>query len=115
VKKNILKHKSFDNQLVLLLLFGCLLLLSPIVAHAQGVQDGKYISHYANGSPKERGFYTRGVKDKTWYYYHENSVIDRKEKWKEGILKWQIFYNKGKIIKTIDEKGVVKTRKGCGC
>lgn len=115
MRKNILKHKLIDNQVILLLLFGWLLLFSPNVAHAQGVPDGKYISHYDNGNIKEKGFYSRGAKDKTWYYYHENSAIDRKEKWKEGTLKWQIFYNRGKIIKTIDEKGVVKTRKGCGC
>jgi antitoxin component YwqK of YwqJK toxin-antitoxin module len=48
-------------------------------------------------------------------HYNPNGTIDLKEKWDNGVLKWQIFYSKGRIIKTIDENGVLKTRKGCGC
>ena len=113
--KNISKHKWVDSQLVLLVCCWLLLALSPSGAWAQSIPDGKYSTRYADGVVKERGFYLNGQKHKIWYYYNPTSSIERKEKWVEGKLKWQIFYNKGKIIKTIDENGVVKTRKGCGC
>lgn len=116
VKKNISKYKWADCQFVLVLCCWILLALCPVLARAQAIPDGKYISKYEDGVVKERGFYHHGEKHKIWMYYNPNSAIDRKEKWVEGKLKWQIFYNsRGRIIKTIDEKGMVKTRKACGC
>ncbi|MES2780888.1 MAG: hypothetical protein V4651_13430 [Bacteroidota bacterium] len=115
VKKNISKYKWADSQFILAICCSLLLALSPVIARSQTLPDGKYSSNYEDGTVKERGFYHNGQKHKIWMYYNPNRSIDRKEKWEEGKLKWQIFYSKGKIIKTIDEKGVVKTRKGCGC
>jgi antitoxin component YwqK of YwqJK toxin-antitoxin module len=116
VKKNISKYKWTEHQFVLSLCCWLLLAFCPVAAQAQAIPDGKYIARYADGVVKERGFYLNGQKHKTWQFYHANGAIDYKEKWVAGQLKWQIFYNNnGRIIKTIDEKGVVKTRKGCGC
>lgn len=116
VKKNISKYKCIDSQLFWLLCCWVLLALAPVVARGQAIPEGKYIVKYADGVVKERGFYHNGQKHKIWMYYNANSAIDRKEKWVEGKLKWQIFYNnRGRVIKTIDEKGVVRTRKACGC
>lgn len=116
VKKNISKYKWAGIQVILVLCCLLLLALSPVVVRGQAIADGKYIGKYEDGVVKERGFYLNGQKHKIWMYYNPNSAIDRKEKWAEGKLQWQIFYNnKGRIIKTVNEKGVVKTRKACGC
>lgn len=115
VKKNISGYKVFDRQVVLC---GCLLwlLFSGLQSgFAQTVPDGKFSVSYENGVIKERGTYRNGQKDQLWMFYNPNGSLDRKEKWKNGRLKWQIFYSKGKIIKTINEKGEVKNRSRCGC
>ncbi|MES2558489.1 MAG: hypothetical protein V4590_02025 [Bacteroidota bacterium] len=116
VKKNISKYKWVEGQLVLVSLCCIWMALSPMTAAAQTIPDGKYLTRYEDGVVKERGYYLNGQKHKIWMYYNPNSSIDHKEKWNEGKLKWQLFYNnRGRVIKSIDEKGVVKTRKGCGC
>jgi antitoxin component YwqK of YwqJK toxin-antitoxin module len=115
VKKNILKHKSIDYQFILLMCCLAFMALSVTGGYAQSIPDGKYIMRYDDGVVKERGFYHNSQKHKVWLHYNPNGTIDLKEKWDNGVLKWQIFYSKGRIIKTIDENGVLKTRKGCGC
>lgn len=115
VKKNFIKPEIAVFQYILIILFLLLLNISETKALLQPPAEGRYKEYYADGTAKERGFYLHSQKHKLWYYYNPNGTIDRKEKWKEGILQWQIFYSKGRIIKTIDKNGVIKTRPNCGC
>jgi antitoxin component YwqK of YwqJK toxin-antitoxin module len=111
VKKNILIPRITLLQLVIIT--G---LFFVEVNHAKAQQDGRYTAKYADSTVKERGTYLSSEKHGSWYYYHPNGTIERKERWSKGILRWQIFYNeRGRVIKTIDRNGVVKTRSGCGC
>lgn len=115
VKKNILDRYFSVFRLACIIFLLC---SNANVANAQSQQpaEGKYITRYEDGTLKEKGFYKRSQKHKVWYYYRTNGTIDRKEKWVDGKLEWQIFYNnKGRIIKTIDKDGVIQTRPGCGC
>jgi antitoxin component YwqK of YwqJK toxin-antitoxin module len=83
---------------------------------AQSPTDGRYKSLNTNGTTKEMGFYANGQKHKRWSYYNENGLLERKEKWENGALQWQIFYNaKGKITRSIDKKGKERVRPACGC
>lgn len=78
--------------------------------------NGKYTSHYPNGHLKESGLYKDGAKHKTWYYYSEGGLMERKEKWKFGVMVWQIYYSpKGKVIKTVDKNGNEKVPAPCNC
>jgi len=77
--------------------------------------DGPYIEHHPNGKPKVKGHYKLGQKEGTWYELDENGNMLKKEKFKQNISQWQIFYEKGKVIRTIDKKGKIKERSKCGC
>jgi hypothetical protein len=116
VKKNILIPKGPLFQLISIFVLSLFLNIGETKARQQPVAEGKYEARYENGSIKERGFYLKGQKHKTWYYYNPDGTLDHKEKWRNGALQWQIFYSsKGRVIKTIDKNGVVKTRPACGC
>jgi antitoxin component YwqK of YwqJK toxin-antitoxin module len=83
---------------------------------AQSPPDGKYKVLNTNGTVKEMGFYANGQKHKRWTYFNEKGTMERKEKWENGVLQWQIFYSaKGKITRTIDKNGKEKVRPACGC
>jgi antitoxin component YwqK of YwqJK toxin-antitoxin module len=106
--RHILKYKQTTMMV--------LLALCCFTSNAQKPIKEKYSSYYADSTLKEKGFYVSGVKDGQWFYYDINSSINLKEKWKKGILIWQIYYTpKGKISKTVDKNGTVKTRPACGC
>jgi len=116
VKKNILKPQAPVFQLVLISVLLLFLNVSETKGQQQPPAEGKYSARYESGTIREKGFYRNSRKHKTWYYYNPNGTLDHKEKWADGVLQWQIFYNeRGRIIKTIDKNGVVKTRPGCGC
>lgn len=101
-------------------LISCLSLFFWVIASdgrlsAQQV-DGKYSLNYPNGRLKERGYYKNGLKHRTWYFYSETGVMERREKWNNGVLQEQVFYNaKGKVIKTIDRNGKEFNRPPCNC
>ncbi len=78
-------------------------------------ENGTHKIFYSNGSIKEKGRYKNSQKQGVWYFYTEKGVVEKKEKYKKGELRWQIFYNKGKITKTIDRDGKVVERPKCGC
>lgn len=77
--------------------------------------NGKYKTLYPSGIEKEKGYFRNSMRCGVWYYYAENGVVEKKVKYREDKIIWQIFYNKGKITKTIDRNGVVKERPKCGC
>lgn len=77
--------------------------------------NGSYKVFYRNGLIKEKGQYNNTQKKGIWYFYNENGVLEKKEKYKNGTLLWQIFYEKGRITKTIDKNGKVTERSKCGC
>lgn len=79
-------------------------------------QNGYYEKKYANGKVSEKGYYKNGLKHRTWDFYNEYGLRIKSEKWKAGVLMWQVFYNaRGRTIKIIDKNGVVKELSGCGC
>jgi antitoxin component YwqK of YwqJK toxin-antitoxin module len=93
-----------------------LVLVNPIYTVAQTPQNGRYKARYADSTLKETGYFTNGLRDKRWNFYNTYGFIERKEKWTNGQLQWQIFYNnKGKITRTIDKKGKETIRPACGC
>ena len=77
--------------------------------------NGIHRANYSDGAIKERGKYWHEQKQGVWYYYSENGVVKKKEKYKNGVLQWQLFFDKGKIIQTIDKNGKVVNRPNCGC
>lgn len=92
----------------------CLMLLHQAMAQSTPM-NGKYKTYYRSGGVKESGKYKDGVKHGIWMYYLESGSLTRKEKWKMGTLLWQFFYEKGKLIRTIDKDGKETKRPGCGC
>jgi hypothetical protein len=93
-----------------------LFVMGPQVRVLAQQVDGKYTVKHPNGLLKERGFYKQGVKHKTWYYYSEAGLMERKEKWQKGVLVWQIFYSeKGKVTKTVDRNGKITVPPPCNC
>jgi hypothetical protein len=71
---------------------------------------------HANGRIAETGHYKNGLKHRIWQYYNANGVRVKREKWLDGTLIWQVFYNeRGRTIRTIDKYGNVKEFSGCGC
>lgn len=93
-----------------------LLVYVPCTELAAQQAEGKYSVNYPNGRLKEKGFYKGGVKHRTWYYYSEAGLMERREKWKNGVMVLQVFYNaKGKVIKTIDRNGKEFIRPPCNC
>jgi antitoxin component YwqK of YwqJK toxin-antitoxin module len=96
-----------------------LLILKPFVfaqnSDSTSLTNGIYRIKYLNGNTKEKGKYYQSKKQGVWYYYSENGVVLKKEKYNSGVLKWQLFFDKGKITQTIDKNGKVIKRPNCGC
>ena len=76
--------------------------------------NGRFKSVYENGKTKEEGYFRNGKKDKRWFYYDENGTVNLKERWKKGNLIWQVYYKKGKVVKTVDRFGKISIKPGCG-
>ncbi len=99
-----------------LLLVGTNALASHKIVRQNTPQDGYYEQKHANGKIAERGYYKNGLKHRVWSIYNEYGLRIKTEKWKAGVLVWQVFYNaRGRAIKTIDKNGIVKELSGCGC
>jgi hypothetical protein len=75
-----------------------------------------FICHAQQPIVSEKGNTKNGLKNGVWYYYDAKHLLVKKEKWKNGLLKWQLFYNaKGKVTHSIDEQGNISKRPDCGC
>ncbi len=76
----------------------------------------KVKEYYTNGVIKVKGKLKNNEHNGFWYYYSEKGRLTKKERWKDGKLKWTIIYNeKQKPSELINEKGEIKKLKGCGC
>ena len=71
---------------------------------------------YKNGKMKEKGQTRYMKKVGIWNYYTEMGRHDHKEKWKDGKMRWAIYYTpKHRKAKTINSKGDTTYFKDCGC
>lgn len=71
---------------------------------------------YKNGKLKEKGQTRNKKKTGLWNYYSESGKHERKEKWKDGQMRWAIFYTpKHRKAKTINSNGDTTYFKDCGC
>ena len=77
--------------------------------------NGAYKSYYKSGKIQEKGHFKNSLKKGVWYFYNERGLLLKKEKYVEGKLQWQLFFERGKIIKIIDKNGRVTERSKCGC
>lgn len=109
-------HKYFKLIFRMYVMAGCFILLNYCVVQGQTLpENGKFLTYHKNGKVAEKGFYLQNQKHRIWYFYNEFGVVIKKERWKSGKLMWQIFYEKGKVTKTIDKDGKVTERPACGC
>lgn len=81
----------------------------------KGPNKKKHRVYYESGSIMEKGQYKDDLKQGTWYFYNEQGVVVKKERYREGKLQWQMFMEKGRIVRTIDRNGKVTERPKCGC
>lgn len=109
-------HKYFKLIFRRYAIVCCLLLPYSCVVWGQTPpENGKFLTFHKNGKVAEKGYYLQSQKHRVWYFYNEHGMVVKKERWKAGILIWQIFYEKGKVTKTIDKDGKVTERPPCGC
>ena len=78
-------------------------------------ENGLYKSFYKNGKVMGKGHFKNFQKVGVWYFYDENNILYKKEKYQNGKIQWQLFFNKGKITKIIDQNGHLTERSKCGC
>jgi antitoxin component YwqK of YwqJK toxin-antitoxin module len=62
--------------------------------YRNNLSHGTYEAVFANGNTFIRGYYEDGLKEETWYFYHENALLDRIIQFKNNrIFKKQIAIN----------------------
>lgn len=112
-----LMHKYFRLIFRAILIVLTCTMLGGSQLYGQNIpENGKYTTFHKNGKVAEKGYFKQKQKHGIWLMYSENGVILQKEKWKNGVLLWQLFYNeKGKKAKSIDKKGNVTLYPACGC
>jgi antitoxin component YwqK of YwqJK toxin-antitoxin module len=99
----------------ILLIIAMLASLMPVSAQNKETKHRVIVLH-KNGKLKEKG--QTGNKKKTgiWNYYTEMGRHEHKEKWKDGEMRWAIYYTpKHRKAKTINSKGDTTYLKDCGC
>lgn len=109
-------HFSFSafGLKILVLAFALSLPITGISQQNKGKESIK--NYHANGKLKEKGSLKSGQKTGIWVYYHPEGWMEKKEKYKEGLLLWAIYYNeKHQITKSIDKSGNEVPYKGCNC
>lgn len=69
---------------------------------------GEYSIHYPDNQLKEKGFYIKGLRSKTWHAWYPNGKLKTVSKWKKGKLhgNYQIYDTEGILVKEL------KYRKG---
>jgi antitoxin component YwqK of YwqJK toxin-antitoxin module len=99
------------KQFILLTFLLCCFEITIAQKQTQKVKD-----YYTNGIIKMKGKKINNAKIGTWFYYANNGKLTKKERWKNGDLKFTILYNeKVKASEIIYKDGTVKKLKGCGC
>lgn len=72
--------------------------------------------YYPNGATKIKGHFKNGNKHGNWFYYAENGILQKREKYTNGMLKATFNYNnKGLLINIINKNGETINKKACGC
>jgi len=110
--KYFFKRRQIGSILLIILL-----LASHIPIHAQyKAAKHKVKILYKNGKLKEKGQTRNKKKVGIWNFYSESGNHDRKEKWKDGQMRWAIYYTpKHRKAKTINSNGDTTYFKDCGC
>jgi antitoxin component YwqK of YwqJK toxin-antitoxin module len=104
------------KRFLLILAIACFTGLSRQNGAAINPPARKYKSYHANGQLSEKGkFDNDGIKFGTWNYYDSLGFEIRREKWKQGQLRWQLYLNKGRITKSIDRHGNIRHGADCAC
>jgi len=99
------------KQFILLAFLLCCFKITIAQNQTQKVKD-----YYTNGLIKMKGNKLNDSKIGTWLYFDNNGKLIKKERWKNGDLKFTIIYNeKIKATEIIYKDGTVKKLKGCGC
>lgn len=77
---------------------------------------GDKFSVIENGKTLQTGKRNHDGPHGLWKYYNTDGRLTMKEKYRKGIMIWRVEYSeRGKIIRTTDRKGNIKTRPDCGC
>lgn len=91
-------------------------LVNPVYAYTPHSKPVKYREFYENGKLKVKGKMMDGARHGNWYYYTQNQMLQKRERYKNGKLKQTFIYNeKGLLITIILEDGKVIHQKACGC
>jgi antitoxin component YwqK of YwqJK toxin-antitoxin module len=100
-----------------ILVFTCTILLFLWVdVSAQQPLHGVYKEFHPNGKVKVKGHYNQGNKTGNWFYYNDKKILEKREFFKNGMLKRTYSYNeKGQLAVIEDDKGNVITKPACGC
>jgi len=62
--------------------------------YRSNLSHGTYEAIFDNGNPFIKGYYVSGLKDGTWYFYHENGLLDRVMQFRnDRLIKRQIAIN----------------------
>ncbi len=107
----------FKSRQIGSILLIILILANKILLSAQHKETKHRVNVlYKNGEPKEKGQTRNKKKNGIWNYYTETGRHDHKEKWKDGKMRWAIYYTpKHRKAKTINSKGDTTYFKDCGC
>lgn len=71
---------------------------------------------YSDTTPAPKGKYKNKKKHGIWLYYFPKGNIQRKEKWKNGKLLWQIIYASDKRkLYGVNAAGDTSFYNGCNC
>ncbi|MCH2224908.1 MAG: hypothetical protein MK066_09080 [Crocinitomicaceae bacterium] len=63
--------------------------------------NGKFESFYVSKQLCEKGIFSKGLKHGDWKYWREDGTIERSEKWFNGRLKTQKWFDEqGNLVKT---------------
>jgi hypothetical protein len=74
------------------------------------------VAYHSNGRLMLTGNELNGQKEGRWEYFTDKGLLEKREKWKKGKMKWAVFYNeKRKKTRSIDSKGREKKYSSCGC
>lgn len=68
--------------------------------------NGVFEKYYASKQLHAKGSFKNGLKESDWTYWFANGKIERKEKWKKGMLTYRVVYDEsGKVLREFNNKG----------
>ncbi len=112
------KHGMYKIYTSIFILFFCICFL-PLkqACLAQNTpKTAKINEYYPNGKTKIKGRYKNGNKHGNWFYYAENGILQKRERYSNGIVQATFNYNnKGLLINVVTKSGKIINKKACGC